>query len=255
MNRLSCVAGLLTVALGVLVPLAPAPGLADPIGGVIVIPGTGTNLDPIRLRTSTGCPAKASAYYATMRGQGFPPGGQIITTTTEAGLSHSIGFDVYVALVMRDYADKNHTILAGRYDITVYCTDDLGLESYGEFTGSLEFTSPTAYEAIGAAKPVGSPPPPLAGDGSALAMEPAPPPTGPATAPGHPAPSSAAGAPVGQAPSVDPQVTSPAGKLASQRNDTTVLGVPWLVLVLVGAVLIALVIAVVARQSRRRRSS
>jgi hypothetical protein len=262
MNRLFRVAVLFTVALGMLVPVVPAPALADPIGGLIIIPGTGTHLDPIRLRTSTGCPTQATAYYATMRGNGFPPDGQIVTSNTEAGLSNSIGFDVYVALVIRDYAEKNRTTLAGRYDITVYCINYLTQESYGEFTGSLEFTSPTTYQAIGAAKPVGPPPPPraMAGDGSALALDPASPPTGPVPAPGLPAPSPAAQvpigqAPIGQAPGTDPQFPSPAGQLASQRNDVTVQGVPWLVLVLVGAVLGALGAAVVARQIGKRRSS
>ena len=257
MSRLSRVAVLVTVVLGALVPLAPVPALADPIGGVIIMPGAGTNLDPIRLRTSTGCPTQTSAYYATMRGYGFPPDGQVITSNTEAGLSHSIGFDVYVALVMRDYAKKNHTTLAGRYDITVYCTDSLALESYGEFTGSIELAGPTTYQAIGAAKPPASPPPPRAmtGDGSALVLDPASPPTGPVPAPSQPAPSPAAQVPIGQAPGTDPQAPPPAGQLAPQRNDVTVPGVPWLVLVLVGAVLGALTAAVVARQLGKRRSS
>lgn len=254
MNRLSRAAGLVTIALGMPVLLAP-PALADPIGGVIVIPGTGTYLDPLRLRTSTGCPSQASAYYATMRGHGFPPDGQIITTNTEAGLSHSIGFDVYVALIMRDYADKNHSTLAGRYDITVYCTDHLGLESYGEFTGSLEFTSPTTYEAIGTAKPVGPPPPPLADAGSALELSQGSPPTGPAPALDQPAPSSAGNGPSSQAPSADPRDTSAARQPTSQHHDLPVEGIPWLVLVLVSAVLVALVVAAVVRQIEKRRSS
>jgi hypothetical protein len=180
MNRLFRVAVMVTVALGVLVPVAPAAALADQIGGVIVIPGTGTDLDPIRLRTSAGCPVQANAYYAKMRGHDFPPDGQIITAITKAGLSHTIGFDVYVALIMRDYANKSRTTLTGRYDITVYCINRLTLESYGEFTGSLEFTSPTTYEAIGAAKPVGPPPPPRerAADGSAVDPDAASFPTG-----------------------------------------------------------------------------
>ncbi|MGH3781235.1 MAG: hypothetical protein ACRDRO_11590 [Pseudonocardiaceae bacterium] len=236
MNRLSRVAFLVMVALGVLVPVVPAPALAAPIGGVIIIPGTGTNLDPLRLRTSIGCPAQATAYYATMHGHGFPPDGQIITSSIGAGLSHRIGFDVYPALVMQDYADENRTTLTGRYDITVYCLNPLTQESYGEFTGSLEFTSPTTYQAIGAAKPIGPPPPPLAGDGSAQALDPASPPTAPV--PGH-----------------APQVPSPPGQLASQRAAVAVQGVPWLVLVLVGAVAGALVAAVTTRQIGKRRSS
>jgi hypothetical protein len=241
MNPLSRVAVLLTVALGVLVPMTPAPALADPIGGLIIIPGTGTDVDPIRLRTSAGCPAQANAFYARMRGHDFPPDGQIITANTKAGLSHNIGFDVYVALIMRDYADRNRTTLAGRYDITVHCINRLTLESYGEFTGSLEFTSPTTYQAIGAAKPVGPPPPPreLTADGSAV---------DPGAA-GPPAPPLAA-----QVPRSDPKAQSRAGQLASQRNDMTFR--PWLMPSLVGAVLgAAMVIGIVTRQVRKRRAS
>ena len=228
----------LTLALGVLVPLTTAPAQADPIGGLIVIPGAGTNLDPIRLRTSSGCPAQATAYYATMRGHGFPIDGQTITSNTEAGLSHRIGFDVYVALVMQDYADANRTTLTGRYDITVYCINRVTQKSFGEFTGSMEFTSPTAYQALGAAKPVGPPPPPLADPGSVVALDPASPLTGPAPAPG-----------------ADPGVPFPVGQLASQRNDVSGQGVPWLVLVLAGAVFGALVAVVMSRQIGKRRAS
>ena len=237
MNRLSRVAVLLTVVLGVLLQVGPVRALADQIGGVIVIPGTGTNLDPLRLRTSAGCPQQATSYYATMRGHGFPPDGQTITSNTEAGLSHRTGFDVYVALVMQDYANANHTTLAGRYDVTVYCINRVIQKSYGEFTGSLEFTSPTAYHAIGLAKPVGPPPLPLADPGSVAALDPVSP-TGPAPAPG-----------------AGPQDPSPVGQLASQRNDVTGQGVPWLVLVLAGAVFGALVAVVVLRQIGKRRSS
>lgn len=237
MNRLSHIAVLFMAVLGVLIPVAPASAQADPIGGVIVIPGTGTNLDPLRLRTSAGCPQQATAYYATMRGHGFPPDGQTVTSNTEAGISHEIGFDVYVALVMQDYANANHTTLAGRYDITVYCINRVTQQSYGEFTGSLEFTSPTAYQAIGAAKPVGPPPPPLADPGSVTALDPVSPP-GAVPAPG-----------------ADPQDTSPVEQLGSQRNDVTGQGLPWLVLVLAGAVFGALVAVVVSRQIGKRRSS
>jgi hypothetical protein len=263
MNRLSRVAVLVTVALGVLVTVAPASALADPIGGMIVIPGTGTDVDAIRLRTSAGCPAQANAFYAKMRGHGFGPDGQIVTANTQAGMSHSFGFDVYVALIMRDYAKDNHTTLGGRYDITVYCVNRLSLQSYGEFTGSLEFTNPTTYQAIGAAKPTGPPPPPLAlaGDGSALAPDAASPPAGTPPAPGPPdraapgQPAPTARAPTAQAPAgVDPQPSSPPGQLTSQRNDATGQSVPWLVLVLVGAVLVTLVV-VAAKRIQKRRSS
>ncbi|PZS33453.1 MAG: hypothetical protein DLM61_05070 [Pseudonocardiales bacterium] len=260
MNRLSCVAVLLTVALGVLLPVAPVPALADQIGGVIVIPSSGSDLTAIRVRTSAGCPAKADAYIARMKGHGFPPDGEIVTSTISAGMSHSIGFDVYFAVTMSDFAQLNHTTLSGRYDITVLCIDSFTTQSYGEFTGSLQFTSPTHYEALGTAKPTGSPPPPLAlaGDGSAVAPAAAPPPAGRPSVAGPPTsaahgqpPSPTTGQPV---PGGDPQPQSPSGQLTSQRNDVTGQSVPWLVLVMIGAALVT-VVTVAANRIRKRRSS
>jgi hypothetical protein len=242
MNQLSRVAALLAVAMGVLVPLAPAPAHADPIGGVIVIPGAGSDLDPLRLRTSAGCPAKANAFYAKMRGPGFPADGQTITTNTAAGMSRSSGFDVYVALIMRDYAKDNHTTLGGRYDITVYCANRLTLQSYGEFTGSLEFTSPTRYEAVGAAKPAGPPPPPLDQDPYEFAAPDAvSPPVGTSAAPSPPNASAQA------------VPRSAAGKLTPERNDATGQGIAWLVAA--AAVLVAGIVIVVANRIRKRRPS
>jgi hypothetical protein len=97
------------------------------------------------------------------------------------------------------------------------------------------------------AKPVGTPPPPreLAADGSAVDPDAASPPTGLPLAP----------SPVAQPPGTDPEAQSPVGQLAAQRSNVTVLGVPWLVLVVIGAVFVALVVAVVARQIRKRRPS
>lgn len=230
MSRLSRVAVLVTVALGLLVPVVPPLALADPIGGVIIIPSAGSDLTPIRLRTSAGCPTQTSKFYATMRGQGFPPDGQIITSGTEAGLSTSSGFDVYVARIMRDYAAEHRTTLTGRYDITVHCTDSLAVANYGEFTGSLEFSSPTTYRAIGTAKPPASPPAPfpMMADDPVLAPDPTSIPPTPVTVP---------------------------GQLASQRDDVIGQGVPWLVVALVSVALVTLVAAMVARHIRKRRAS
>lgn len=258
MNKLGRVAVLLTVALGVLVPLAPASAGADPIGGVIVIPGSGNDLNEIRVRTSAGCPAKADAFYAKMKGHDFPPDGQLVTANTSAGLSHSFGFDVYFLLVMRDYAKDNHTTLGGRYDIAVFCVDSVTLQSYGGFTGSLEFTSPSHYEAIGAAKPTGTPPPPLAQapDGSAAAPETVPSPAGTLSGPRPtkgPAQNPVVPAPTAEAPSgVDPPSPSAVGQRTSEPNDATGQGVAWLIAP--GAVLVAGTVIAVANRMRKRRS-
>lgn len=147
MNRLTRAAFLLAITGGLLAPLSPASAGAEPAGGLLIIRGTGNDVTPIRLRTSAGCPAAANAFYATMKGHGLPPEGQIVTANTKAGMSHSMGFDAYVALVMRDYSRDSHTTLNGRYDITVFCVDRLTRRSYRDFTGSLEFVNPTHFRA------------------------------------------------------------------------------------------------------------
>lgn len=255
MNRLSRIVLLLAVALGLQVPVTSAPALADPIGGVIIIPGAGTDLDPIRLRTSGGCPKPANAYYARMRGHGLPPEGQIITANTKAGVSHGNGFDVYVALIMRDYAKRYNATLDGRYDLTVYCINRLTVQSYGEFTGSLEFTSPTTYQAIGAAKPIGPPPPPREIAGGLVPDDAGPPIAAPAVT--GPSSRSATGPPSGGAtgqptslPGTDSRASSPSQQLSAQHRDLTFRSARWLAVVLAGAFGIALV----ARQLRRRRN-
>jgi hypothetical protein len=268
MNRLSRVAVLLSVAVGALMPVTPAPAQADLIGGLIVIPGTGSDLTAMRLRTSAGCPTEAKAFYAKMRGHGFPADGQVITANTKAGMSHTIGFDAYVALIMRDYATENRTTLAGRYDITAYCVNRTGQQSYGEFTGALEFTSPTTYQAIGAARPTGPPPEPrtLAGDGSALDPNASAPPVGAlqssrlssqAGQGAVVAPSARPFSGIGAQPQsgADPQSPSTAGQLTSQRSDVTDQSA-WLIAVLIGAVLVGFgLVAIVMSRIRKRRSS
>lgn len=251
-------ASALALASGLSLAGSAAPAQADPIGGLIVIPGSGTDLSPIRVRTSAGCPTRANAFYATMKGPGFPPDGQVVTSNTKAGMSHSFGFDAYFMLIPRDYANRNHATLGGRYDITVLCINHLTLESYREFTGSVQFTSPTHYEALGAAKPIGPPPPEQAqaGDGSAAAPDSPVPPAGTpqaAAAPGRPAVGPPAAAPTAAPPSgSDPQSPSVAGQLAAQRNDTTGQGFPWLVVV--GAVILAGIVIAVASRVRKQRS-
>jgi hypothetical protein len=172
----STVLAAMFVASAGLVFAAP-PAHAKPIGTVMVIPGEGNDLSSIRLRTSGGCPAPANAYYAKMFGKGFSPDGLIVTATTQAGLQRKAGFDVYFAQTMRDFADLNgKVILGGRYDIVVYCIDKFPSRVAGEFTGSLEFTTPTTYRALGESMPTGPPPEPLPvfGNPEAIGNSPAP---------------------------------------------------------------------------------
>jgi len=135
---------------------------AESIGGLIIHPGQSLDIESIRVHTSAGCPRQADAYYAMVTGYGFPPDGQVVTPNTAAGMSHTAGFDVYFQQTMKDFATANNTTLQGEYQVTVYCIDSFALNSFGEFTGAMRFTTPTEYEAIGAAKPAVQEPDPRA---------------------------------------------------------------------------------------------
>lgn len=163
---------LVLAAVAALLVLAAPQAQAAPIGGLLVVPGESIDLAAIRVRTSGGCPPSADAYYATVHGTGFPADGLVVTANTSAGLSHDAGFDVYFAQTMKDFADDNHTTLGGRYDITVLCIDSFTQVNYGEFTGSMQFATPTSYQALGTAKPTGPPPSPLPLAGGAPPVDP-----------------------------------------------------------------------------------
>ncbi|WP_033293989.1 hypothetical protein [Amycolatopsis jejuensis] len=148
--------------------LLATPAEAEPLGGLVITPGEGQDAATIRMHTSGGCPADADAFFATMRGKGMPADGQIVVANTDVGLSHTAGFDVYLAQTLRDFAADNKTTLSGQYDIAVYCIDSFSQQKKGEFTAALKFDTPVRYAALGAAKgPSRAPetPPPGAGAG------------------------------------------------------------------------------------------
>ncbi len=247
MNRLFQVFISLAIALGVALSPAPVSAAVDSIGGVTIIPGSGSDLTAIRLRTSAGCPAGADSYNARMKGHGFPADGEVVTSTISAGMSHSSGFDVYFAVTLADFAQLNHAALRGRYDITVSCIDGLTQKSYGEFTGSLQFTTPSHYEAIGTAKPAGAPPPPLPMDGGRVASGATSTPPAMATPP-HRVPDGEQTAPSTSAPLPGAQ------PVTTISNDGARQSFPWPVLVVIVLAGFIVIAAVVIRTQKRHSS-
>jgi hypothetical protein len=122
------------------------------LGGLVITPGQGADISTVRMHTGGGCPAEADAYYAVLKGKGFPAEGQIITATTDVGMSHTAGFDVYLGQTLGDFAADNKTTLQGKYEVNVQCIDSFSQNSFGQFSASLEFGSATKYTAVGAAK-------------------------------------------------------------------------------------------------------
>lgn len=237
---------------------------AQPIGTVLVIPGDSIDLAAIRLRTSRGCPATANAYYTRMFGQGFPAEGLVVTTNISAGLSFTTGFDVYLAQTMKDFADLNGVpVLAGRYNFVVYCIDKFPTRVKGEFTGALEFTSPTTYRAIGESMPSGPPPAPLVVGGDGLPVEEGLNPADSAATPpelGVPDPAappveatSGAVAPPGSDPAAaSPPPAAAAGPDVAPRSAGT--GTSFVPLVLIGLLVVVPGVVAVLQGRRRRRS-
>lgn len=178
-------AGLATAALLLATPAAAG---AAPSGTLTFFPSNSIAEAAIKARTSAGCPSQADSYLAVAKGHGFPAAGQIITTPTAAGMSHTDPFDVYFAETMKDFAADNRTTLQGRYDVAVYCVDSFQGTKFAQFTGALTFSSPTRFKASG---------PNTMGSAAAAATSPATaaaqqPPAQPApTSPEQPEPSAA----------------------------------------------------------------
>ena len=172
------------LATGALLLATPASAGAAPSGTLAFFPSNSIAEAAIKARTSAGCPDQADSYLAVAKGHGFPAAGQIITSPTAAGMSHTDGFDVYFAETMKDFAADNHTTLKGRYDMTVYCVDSFLGTKFAQFTGNLTFSSPTRYKASGP-DTMSSPPAaaPTVATAPATAQPSAPPPTAAAQQP------------------------------------------------------------------------
>lgn len=218
--------------------VATVPAQAAPSGTVLVIPGEGVDIAAIRLRTSAGCPQQSKAYYARLWGKGFPEAGQVVTTNTSAGMRHDGGFDVYFSQTMKDFAALAGGItLGGTYKVSVYCIDKFPSQVLAEFTGSLEFTTPNNFRAVGASKPDGTPPPPLNVGGVEVPEQlGANPPAAPGAAPGQP----------------DGQAQAGANQVPAESNTNLVL---LLVLALIIAGAIWLVLALVRRWLNPKESN
>ncbi|WP_066951027.1 hypothetical protein [Streptomyces lushanensis] len=141
-------ATLLTAAGGALLLGAPAAQAADPLGTVKVTPATGTDTSGVNLTTSAICPEEAGYLIVKVAGKGFPAEGQNVVGNSEVGIYPvaDAGYEIPLTETMRDYANiAGFKTLEGRYDFTVTCRKAFGETTYGDFTGSIWFTSNTTY--------------------------------------------------------------------------------------------------------------
>ena len=125
---------------------------ATSLGTLTVDPGTGQDVDPIRVTTvssaaTKGCPAEATNTSGVITGPGGWAAGVIGAANTDAAISHTSEFTVELQNSFSGIAiDNNLSVVAGKYTITIYCQDIFGNTKFGEFTGSLWFTDSTHYQ-------------------------------------------------------------------------------------------------------------
>jgi hypothetical protein len=83
-----------------------------------------------------------------MTGPGGWKDGITVVTTHSAGVSRTEDFSVEMDDTLLGIALSNGVqIVAGKYTVTIYCTDELGFTRYGLFTAPLWFTDSTHYQA------------------------------------------------------------------------------------------------------------
>ncbi|MER6123396.1 hypothetical protein ABT173_12135 [Streptomyces sp. NPDC001795] len=126
-----------------------------------VTPATGADTSGITLTTSAACPADATNLIVSVKGSGFPSGGQIVvgnSPITTYGTVQNGGIVVPLTQTMRDYANTaGFKTLQGRYDFTLTCRKAFNGTSLGDFTTPIWFTSNTAYRNTDPAGPTSSP--------------------------------------------------------------------------------------------------
>ncbi len=127
-------------------------GSTPMLGTLTFAQHSGTDIDPITLHTAStgtpkGCPAAATNISGMLVGPGAWADGVVGVQNTSAGVSSSADFDVYLVDTMNGIASGNGlTIVAGRYDVTLRCQNNLGSQVYGVFTTSLWFTDATHWQ-------------------------------------------------------------------------------------------------------------
>lgn len=144
--------GAVTVtALAATVLLSAAPASAAVVGTVSVSPATGTDNTPATVNTSAACPA-GNNIIGRIFGAGFPAAGQTVRNNSPIS-SYSVnaagGLVVPLSDTFRAFGNLQSppVVFAGKYDIVVSCIAPLAPgTSLGDFSGSIWFTSNTAYQ-------------------------------------------------------------------------------------------------------------
>lgn len=110
----------------------------------------GTDDQPFAIRTSGGCPPKATNIVGKIYGRGFPKDGANIIGNSDAGVSHEGPFEAPLYAQLRQVMLDNGTALAyrGDYRLVVRCRTQKYEKSYGDYVTLIRFTGPHTWKEL-----------------------------------------------------------------------------------------------------------
>ena len=127
-----------------------APAQAAVLGSLKITPGSGNLQTVISVATPAQCD-QGSNIKVIISGSGVQSATENIvgnTAITSYPTNLDGGFDIEFPSTLADYGTTQSpalTSFSGRYDISVICKNSFGATTYGTFTGSLYFSSGTAW--------------------------------------------------------------------------------------------------------------
>lgn len=140
----------LLAGLGVVVAayVVAMPSQAAVLGRITFDPSSGSDSSSITLLTNAQCDGGTN-IQASMSGG---PAGNVFTNQNvspnqgQSAVVSGAGYAIPLVDTMRGFAQTaGFTSLSGRYDFTITCKQSIGSTTFGTFTGSIFFTSQTAY--------------------------------------------------------------------------------------------------------------
>ena len=149
-QRLLAVGLSVAAALGCAVALG-GPSQAATIGTLSIAPTSGSDTSQVTLTTSGPCTdPSATNLQVTMKGAGFPSGGQTVVSNSPISayqVNGSGGYVVPLSQTFADYAAQQSpaAVYAGTYQLVLFCRTATGSASLGDFPGSLYFKDAHNY--------------------------------------------------------------------------------------------------------------
>ncbi|WP_052432739.1 Ig-like domain-containing protein [Streptacidiphilus carbonis] len=129
---------------------APAAHADDTVLGTLTAtPATGADNDGMSFSTSGACNSGADYVQIYVTGEGFTTATNVTPNQAISTLPTTANGGYIFALVdtmRQDAQDAGIAALSGKYDFTMVCRNAFGATHYGDFTGSIWFTTPTTYQ-------------------------------------------------------------------------------------------------------------